>query len=96
MFLFRLAGHLGKTVAEIEATMTSRELAEWMAFDLYYQPLDNSWRQAGIVASAALAPHCKRGKAPAPDDFVPKARLPQTPEEMAAELGKLKLLTGGK
>lgn len=65
-----------------------------MAFDLYHQPLDNSWRQAGIVASAALAPHCKRGKAPAPDDFVPKARLPQTPEEMAAELGKLKLLTG--
>lgn len=90
-----MAGHLGKTVGEIEETMTSRELSEWMAFDVYHQPLENGWRQAGVIASAAVAPHCGRGKAPKPDDFVPVARLPQTAEDMAAELAKLKTLTGG-
>lgn len=75
--------------------MTSRELSEWMAFDVYHQPLENGWRQAGVIASAAVAPHCGRGKAPKPDDFVPVARLPQTAEDMAAELAKLKTLTGG-
>jgi hypothetical protein len=95
LFLFRLAGHLGRTVAEIEETMTSSELSEWMAFDLYCQPLDNGWRQAGVIAAASVAPHCGKGKAPKPDDFVPIARLPQSPEDMAAELAKLKTLTGG-
>jgi hypothetical protein len=75
--------------------MTSGELAEWMAFDLYHQPLSNPWRQTGVIASAVIAPHCGRGKAPKPDDFVPVARLPQSPEDMAAELAKLKTLTGG-
>lgn len=31
MFLFRLAGHLGKTLAEVE-TISREELFEWMAF----------------------------------------------------------------
>lgn len=75
--------------------MTSGELAEWMAFDLYHQPLSNPWRQTGVIASAVIAPHCGKGKAPKPDDFMPVARLPQSPEDMAAELAKLKTLTGG-
>lgn len=83
-------------VHQIEEQMTSRELAEWMAFDVYHQPLDNSWQQTGVIASAALAPHCKRGKVPKVDDFVPVARLPQSADQMAAELAKLRSLAGGK
>ena len=33
MFLFRLARELGKTVHELERSLGSRELAEWMAYD---------------------------------------------------------------
>lgn len=93
--MFRLAGHLGRTVAELEESMTSGELAEWMAFDMFHHPIGNPWRQTGVLASAILAPHCGKGKVPKPEDFVPVARLPQSPEDMAAELAKLKTLTGG-
>jgi len=96
MFLFRLAGHLGMTVDELCDRMTAAELSEWMALDMYHQPLPNPWYQTGVIASAALAPHCGRGKAPKAEDFVPRARLPQSPEQMMAELAKLKTLTGGK
>lgn len=82
-------------VGELEDRMTSAELAEWMALDMYHQPIPDPWRQTGVLASASLAPHCGRGKTPRPDDFMPKARLPQSPEDMAAELRKLQTLTGG-
>lgn len=95
MFLFRLAGHLGMTVSELSERMTSAELSEWMALDMYHQPIPDPWRQAGVVAAAALAPYCGKGKRPKPEDFVPRARLPQSPEEMMAELRKLQALTGG-
>lgn len=95
MFLFRLAGHLGMTVGELEDRMTSAELTEWMALDMYHQPLPNPWYQTGVLASATLAPHCRRGKAPKAEDFMPRARLPQSPEQMLAELAKLKTLAGG-
>lgn len=31
--MFKLAGHLGKTVGELEQTLTMSELAEWRAYD---------------------------------------------------------------
>ncbi|TWV81511.1 phage tail protein [Moraxella sp. VT-16-12] len=31
--MFKLAGHLGKTVSELERTLTISELAEWRAYD---------------------------------------------------------------
>ena len=89
MFLFRLAGHLSMTVGELCERMTSAELTEWQAVDMYYEPLPSPWRQTGTLASATIAPHCKRGQTPKPDDFVPVVKPPQTPEEMAAEFAKL-------
>jgi len=83
------------TVGELEDRMTSAELAEWMALDMYHQPLPNPWYQTGVLASATLAPHCKRGSTPKAEEFMPRARLPQTADEMIAELSKLKTLTGG-
>jgi len=92
--MFRLAGHLHKSVEEIEQ-LSSAELSEWMAFDMYHEPLANTWGQAGMIASAVLSPHCKKGCAPKPEDFIPRRRLPQTETQMIAELNKLKMLTGG-
>lgn len=31
--MFKLAGHLGKTVGELECTLTVSELAQWRAYD---------------------------------------------------------------
>nr|WP_315041309.1 phage tail protein [uncultured Moraxella sp.] len=31
--MFKLASHLGKTVGELESTLTAHELAEWRAYD---------------------------------------------------------------
>lgn len=76
--------------------MTSAEFSEWIAFDMYHHPIGNEWRQTGVLAAAVLAPHSKRGKMPKAEDFVPVAKLPQTEEQMAAELAKLKSLAGGE
>lgn len=84
------------TVGELCERMTSAELSEWVALDMYIQPLPNPWRQTGVLASAAVAPYVKKGREPKPEDFMPLSRLPQTAEDMAAELAKLKRLAGGK
>lgn len=81
------------TVEQLEKNMTSRELSEWVAVDVYHQPITNSWAEAGTVAAAAVAPYAKKGKEIRPDDFIPKQRLPQTQAEMAKELSKLKLIS---
>jgi hypothetical protein len=70
-FLFRLAGHLGMTVREIETRMDSRELSEWIALDRYYEPLGDTWLQTGYQIAASLAPYSKRKLDPR--DFVPTA-----------------------
>lgn len=75
--------------------MTSAEFSEWMAVHRYHQPLPNEWMQTGMVVSSVIAPHCKRGKQPKPQDFVPRERLPQTREEMLAEVAKLKAIKRG-
>lgn len=93
--MFRLAGHLGMTVAELGERMTSAELTEWMAVDMHFEPLPSPWRQTGTIAAASVAPHCGRGKAPKPDDFVPIIKPRQTPEEMRAELAKLASISRG-
>jgi hypothetical protein len=90
-----LAGHLKMTVGEIEQRMDSHELSEWLAYARYFQPLDNSWAQAGLLASITLAPHTKRGHCPSPTDFIPIEKAPQhrtqilsVLEQMKQDLGK--------
>lgn len=85
-----LAGHLGMTVGELELRMDSRELSEWLAFARYYQPLDNSWAQAGLMASAVLAPHSKRGSCPSPNDFIPVEKPPQHQSQILSVLEQMK------
>lgn len=57
--------------------MDSREYSEWIAVHRYYHPLPDDWQQVGLVASATLAPYCRRGSTPKPQDFVPTATPPQ-------------------
>jgi hypothetical protein len=91
-----LAGHLGMTVGEIETRMDSHELSEWLAYARYFQPLDNSWLQTGIMASAFLLPYSKRGRAPQASDFVPIENPPQHRSQIHATLLRMKQDLEGK
>jgi hypothetical protein len=66
----RLAGHLKKTLEEIDH-MDSREFSRWIAYSRWFSPLDDSWTQTGMIASAVLAPHCPKGRTPSVTDFIP-------------------------
>ncbi len=88
--MFRLAGHLGMTVGELGRRMSSQELTEWIAYHRYYQPLPDSWRETGLLASAALAPHCPRGRTPKAEDFVPVEKPPQHQLQVLEQLESLK------
>lgn len=75
-FLFRLALALGRTVDELSRSLSSLELAEWMAFDRL-EPIGGPGAdfRAGIVASTvANVARGKRGKAFSPADFMPAHR----------------------
>lgn len=89
MFLFRLAGHLGKTLKEL-GEMELDEFREWWAYCRYVEPFGREWHQAGTLAAAAIAPYCTRGRVPKPEDFMPIETPPQTMAEIEAELAKLK------
>lgn len=89
-FLFALAGHLHKTVREIEHTMDCHELAEWICYARFWRPLDDSWQQMGILASAVLAPYSKRGHAATPEDFIPLDKPPQHKTQITDALSRLK------
>lgn len=91
-----LAGHLKMTVGELEQRMDSRELSEWLAFARYFQPLDNSWAQAGVIASATLAPYSRRGHCPKPADFIPLEPAPQHRSQMLEVLAQMKKDLDGK
>lgn len=91
-----LASHLRMTVGQLEREMDSRELSEWLAFARYYQPLDNSWAQAGLLASASLAPHTKKGHSPSPNDFIPVEKPPQDKTQILGVLEQMKRDLDGK
>lgn len=91
--MLQLAGHLGKSLREIEA-LDCDELAHWMAYHRFFRPLNDPWQHAGIVASATLAPYSKRGRQPKPKDFIPTETPPQHRHQMHDELQKLKRMMG--
>ena len=88
--MFRLAAQLGMTVAELCDRMSSTELSEWMAVHRFFMPLQDSWHQTGIMASAMLAPYSGKSKPPKPIDFVPIEKPPQHELQMQAALEELR------
>lgn len=65
------------TVGEIERRMTTRELAEWMAYTRHFQAIPDSWAETGLLTSAIMAPYCQKGQAPKASDFNPIEAPPQ-------------------
>lgn len=100
-FYFRLAGHLGCTVAELLARITSRELSEWMAYEQVAGPLGGRRidHAAALITSAVL--NANRGKGQprrSPEQLLPewgrpRARRRMGPDEMwtAAQAANAKL-----
>lgn len=94
LFAMRLAGHLGMTLGELFKRMDSREFGRWLALHTYYEPLGGDWMQTGTLASAMLAPYCRRGDVPDPEDFIPvlkkkpqhKTQIHDVLRQMAADL----------
>lgn len=77
------------TVKRLCEEMDSREFAEWVAVHRHFHPLPDSWREAGLVASASLAPYCPRGRTPKAEDFVPVAKAPQHEQQIQEALAQL-------
>lgn len=96
LFAMRLAGHLKMTLGELFTRMDSREFSMWMAAHTYYMPIGGEWEQTATLASAILAPYCRRGQTPDPEDFIPikkkkpqhKTQIQDTLKRMAADLSK--------
>ncbi|AKI28079.1 tail protein [Moraxella phage Mcat26] len=72
-----MAGHLGKTVGELEATMSASELSEWLAYDR----LDPIGGYRGDIQSAVIACAMAGGK---PSDYLIIDPNPMTDEEREA------------
>lgn len=96
LFAMRLAGHLGMTLGELFERMDSREFSRWLAMHTYFEPIGGQWEQTATLAAAVLAPYCKRGQTPDPQDFIPiqkkkpqhKTQIQETLRRMAADLGQ--------
>jgi hypothetical protein len=82
------------TVAEMFARMDSEEFGYWQAIHRYHWPIGGEWEQAGMVASAALAPYCPRGKTLKASDFIPVMKPPQHPSQTLDALLELKAKLG--
>ena len=96
LFAMRLAGHLGMTLGELFKRMDSREFGLWLAMHAYYEPIGGQWEQTATLAAAVLAPYCKRGQTPDPQDFIPvhkkkpqhRTQIEDTLRRLAADLGQ--------
>jgi len=78
------------TVRELGQRMDVAEYRQWLALHRYVNPLGGEWRQTARVVAATLAPHCGRNNPPREDTFMPTEKLPMSPEQIAAELSKIK------
>jgi hypothetical protein len=84
--LFRLALALGKTVGELEQTMTAVEMQEWMMFAAK-EPFGEIRAdiRAGIIAAAVAA---LKGRRTTPLDFMPFFERAEAKEETSAQLAE--------
>lgn len=83
------------TLAELFVRMDSREFSEWKAFSRYFEPFGDEWRQTALIMLAALTPYLKKDAKVDVRSFMPIADIPQTQEELAAEISKMILMQRG-
>lgn len=75
--MFRLAGHLKMTVAEIKKSMSYKEFQEWFAF-YELEPFGAEWLQTGSIAAAIYNNNANRKKSSKilnPDEFLPVKKV---------------------
>jgi hypothetical protein len=78
------------TVKRLLTEIDSEELSEWFAYDQRW-PLPDHWWQTARICRTIMAASGNYKRLPEEDIFVPAAMKPhQTPEQMFAELSKLK------
>lgn len=80
------------TVRQLLANTDSEELSEWYAYDQRW-PLPDFWQGIARLCRIVMASsgNYKKHDIPNEDVFIPSALKPnQTPEQMLAELMKLK------
>ena len=65
MFLHRLALALGKTVGEIERTMSERELRDWLRFTML-RPLPDQLADIHVAMLCSIAANLMRNPADSP------------------------------
>lgn len=94
LFEFRLALALGRSHAELLASVDAAELAEWEAF-WTIEPWGDEWRRTARLATAlCTAWGCKRLEE---EMLMPSHRKrQQTKEEMLGELWKLAAANGAR
>jgi len=83
MFWFRLASHLGMSVRRAQQEIDSREFTQWLALYLYWGLDVTGWEQAGMMCAVTAGIH---GAKCTPEDFMPKKKLPQTPQQMIHQM----------
>lgn len=101
-FCFRLAAHLGITVGELLDRTSSRELAEWQAFERIEGPLGGlrgDVHAAMVVSAIYNANRDKGHRERKPSEFLPQwdkpAREQQSPEQMLAAARAMQGRVGG-
>ena len=101
-FLFRLALALGRTVRELEHSLSSQELTEWIVFDSINPigEIRGDIRNACLMALLANIHRDPKHPPFKPEDFLleyepRRPKPPQSPEEQAAIIKAYKTLYGG-
>jgi len=78
LFLFRLAGHLGRTKAELKATMSSHEFYEWYE---YFQLEPFGFVRDAFNHAQAMSLHAQlQGNKTKYQDFLPEHLAPTKPK----------------
>jgi len=93
--MFQLALALGRTVAELEETMSSRELTEWIAYNAV-QPFGDTRAdlRSAIIASTVANCHRTSGTPFKVADFMPYEDKPKGAPLDAVK--QLRAMFGGK
>jgi hypothetical protein len=93
--MFQLALALGRTVAELEETMSSRELTEWIAYNAI-QPFGDTRAdlRSAIIASTVANCHRTSGTPFKVADFMPYEDKPRGAPLDAVK--QLRAMFGGK
>lgn len=97
-FYFRLAAHLGMTVAEMLARTSSRELTEWMAYERRAGPLGarRGDIHAAIISAAIYNTNRKKGSRPIdPEKLLPVWDNYQSEDDMWAAIRAANAGLGG-